>query len=235
MTEGWKTRGRSWALPLARWLAARGVTPDALTVAGLAFSILTALLFARGDFLAAAFILSLTGLCDMLDGDVARLRGVSSPFGAFLDSTLDRAGEGALFAGLAYYYFTRAQGGVVWFRGDQMGERFGDPDGHTLAVLALATMILSFLVSYTRARAEGLGLDCKVGIMERPERILALLAGALLGARFMPGVLGILFLLTLVTVVQRVYHVRRLTRPDLEPRPRPIETGSEPDPRSEPG
>jgi len=235
MTETWKSRGRSWFLPLARWLAARGVTPDALTVAGLAFSLLAALLFARGDFLSAAFVLALTGLCDMLDGDVARLRGAATPFGAFLDSTLDRAGEGALFAGLAFYYFTRAEGGVVWFRNNEVGGRFGDPDGHTLAVLALSTLILSFLVSYTRARAEGLGLDCKVGIMERPERILGLLAGALLGARFMPGVLGLLFLLTLVTVLQRVYHVRRLTRPLSAPHPRPIEPGPDPGPRSEPG
>ena len=213
MTEGWKERGRSYFLPLARWLASRGVTPDALTVAGLAFSLLAAMLFARGDFLAAAFVLVLTGLCDMLDGDVARLSGAASPFGAFLDSTLDRAGEGALLAGLAYFYFTRAGGGVVWVRAEESGARFGDPDGLTLAVLALATLVLSFLVSYTRARAEGLGLECKVGMMERPERLLALLGGALLGPRFMPGVLGILFLLTLVTVLQRVYHVRRLTRP----------------------
>jgi len=70
------------------------------------------------------------------------------------------------------------------------------------------------MVSYTRARAEGLGLECKVGIMERPERMLLLGLGALLGQRFMPGVLGLLFLLTLVTVGHRVYHVRRLTKGD---------------------
>jgi phosphatidylglycerophosphate synthase len=85
-----------------------------------------------------------------------------------------------------------------------------------MAILALATLILSFLVSYIRARAEGLGLECKVGIIERPERILTLGLGALLsglmGPRFLPGILGILFVLTLVTVLQRVYHVRRLTR-----------------------
>ncbi|HLQ66882.1 MAG TPA: CDP-alcohol phosphatidyltransferase family protein [Candidatus Limnocylindrales bacterium] len=217
MTDAWKEHGRSWFLPIARWLAARKVTPDALTIAGLAFSLLAAMLFARGDFLGGAFVLALTGLCDMLDGDVARLSGTATPFGAFLDSTLDRAGEGALFAGLATYYFTRAQSGIVWFRTDEAGARFGDPDGHTLAVLALATLVLSFLVSYTRARAEGLGLDCKVGIMERPERLLVLLAGAFLGPRFMPGALGVLFLLTLVTVLQRVYHVRRLTRQESPP------------------
>lgn len=212
MNETWKTTSRSWFHPIARWLAGRGVTPDAITVAGLAFSLLAALLFARGAFLAAALVLAVTGLCDMLDGDVARLRGATSPFGAFLDSTLDRLGEGALFGGLATYYFTRASGGAVWIRSSTVDGSFGDPDAQTLAVLALATLVLSLLVSYTRARAEGLGLECKVGIMERPERLLALMAGALLGHRFMPGVLGLLFLLTLVTVLQRVYHVRRLTR-----------------------
>jgi phosphatidylglycerophosphate synthase len=148
----------------------------------------------------------------MMDGDVARATGGSSKFGAFLDSTLDRIGEGALFAGLAAYYFARAHGGALWIEGDvDASARWGDPEGRTMAFLSLATLILSFMVSYTRARAEGLGLDCKVGIMERPERILLLLVGTLLGQRFMPGVLGLLFLLTLVTVGQRVYHVRRLT------------------------
>jgi CDP-diacylglycerol--glycerol-3-phosphate 3-phosphatidyltransferase len=222
MTEAWKERGRSWFLPLARGLAARGVTPDALTIAGFVFSLLSALLFAKGNFVPAAIVLGLTGLCDMLDGDVARLSNSSSRFGAFLDSTLDRAGEGAIFSGIACYYFARAQGAALWLEGDGSGARFGDPEGRSTAVLALATLILSFLVSYTRARAEGLGLECRVGIMERPERLLLLLLGAILGHQFMPGVLGILFLLTLVTVLQRVYHVRRLTRPTSAPHPQAI-------------
>jgi CDP-diacylglycerol--glycerol-3-phosphate 3-phosphatidyltransferase len=234
MTEAWKERGRSWFLPIARELAARGVTPDALTIAGFAFSLLAALLFARGDFVPATFVLGLTGLCDMLDGDVARLSNSSSRFGAFLDSTLDRAGEGAIFAGIACFYFARAQGAALWLE-EGSGSRFSDPEGRSTAVLALATLILSFLVSYTRARAEGLGLECKVGIMERPERLLLLLMGALLGPRFMPGVLGILFLLTLVTVLQRVYHVRRLTRPTSTPHPQAIRERPDPGPIPGPG
>jgi CDP-diacylglycerol--glycerol-3-phosphate 3-phosphatidyltransferase len=213
--SGWKDQGRSIFRPIAETLAKRGVKPDHLTIAGLAFSILAALLLSRGDFLSATFLIALAGLCDMMDGDVARATGGSSTFGAFLDSTLDRIGEGALFAGLAAYYFSRAQGGSLWIQGElDAGARWGDPEGRTMAFLALATLILSFMVSYTRARAEGLGLDCKVGIMERPERILLLGVGTLLGQRFMPGVLGLLFLLTLVTVGQRVYHVRRLTKGD---------------------
>jgi CDP-diacylglycerol--glycerol-3-phosphate 3-phosphatidyltransferase len=213
--KGWKEQARSVFHPIAEALAKRGVKPDHVTVAGLGLSILAGLLFSRGDFLSAAIMLALGGLCDMLDGDVARATGSSTKFGAFLDSTLDRIGEGALFAGLAAYYFSRAQGGSLWIQGDvDAGARWGDPEGRTMAFLALATLILSFMVSYTRARAEGLGYECKVGVMERPERMLLLLVGALLGQRFMPGILGLLFLLTLVTVGQRVYHVRRLTRSD---------------------
>ena len=211
--SSWKDQARSIFRPLAGVLVKRGVKPDHLSFAGLAFSILAALLLSRGDFLGAAIVLGLAGLCDMMDGDVARATGSATTFGAFLDSTLDRIGEGALFAGLASYYFTRAQGGALWVQGELQGSaRWGDPEGHTMAFLALATLILAFLVSYTRARAEGLGLECKVGFMERPERMLMLALGALLGQQFMPGVLGLLFLLTLVTVGQRVYHVRRLTR-----------------------
>jgi CDP-diacylglycerol--glycerol-3-phosphate 3-phosphatidyltransferase len=214
--NGWKERSRSVFRPVADVLAKRGLKPDHLTIAGLGFSILAALLLSRGDFLGGALLLGLSGLCDMMDGDVARATGTSTKFGAFLDSTLDRIGEGALFAGLAAYYFSRAQGGALWLQGEmEAGARWGDPEGRTMAFLALATLILSFMVSYTRARAEGLGLECKVGLMERPERMLLLGLGALLGQRFMPGVLGLLFLLTLVTVGQRVYHVRRLTRGDL--------------------
>lgn len=231
MNDSWKKAGRSWFTPLAGALAKRGVKPDHLTLAGLAFSILASLLLARGDFLTAAFLLGLSGLCDMMDGDVARATGKTSVFGAFLDSTLDRVGEGALFGGLAFHYFTRAQGGLVWFQGDAAaGARWGDADGQTLAVLALATLVLAFLVSYTRARAEGLGIECKVGVMERPERLLTLGAGALLGERFMPGALGILFLLTLVTVLQRVYHVRRSTQTPAASRPEPAPRGSDPGP-----
>jgi CDP-diacylglycerol--glycerol-3-phosphate 3-phosphatidyltransferase len=213
LNQTWKDRGRGVFRPIGRYLAARGASPDHLTILGLCLSLLAALFLGRGSFFAAGFVLLLAGLCDMLDGDVARERGIVSQFGAFLDSTLDRVSEGALYIGLAYFYFTRSQTATVWMRGMFEGSaEWGDADGPTLGVLALATLILSFLVSYTRARAEGLGLECKVGVMERPERLLALGAGALLGHRFMPGVLGVLFILTLVTVLQRVYHVRKLTQ-----------------------
>ena len=220
MSRSWKDQGREYFKPIGRYLAARGVSPDHLSILGLCLSLIAALLLGRGSFFAAGLTLLLAGLCDMLDGDVARERGITSRFGAFLDSTLDRISEGALFIGLAAFYFTRSQTSTVWVRGMFEGSsEWGDADGPTLGILALATLLLSFLVSYTRARAEGLGLECKVGIMERPERLLLLILGGLLGHQFMPGVLGILFLLTLVTVLQRVYHVRRLTRPTSAPHP----------------
>jgi len=213
LSQSWKEQGREIFRPIGRFLAARKVSPDHLTILGLCLSLLAALMLGRGSFFGAGFVLLLAGLCDILDGDVARERGVTSTFGAFLDSTLDRVSEGALYIGLAAFYFTRSQGSTVWMRGMFEGSaEWGDADGPTLAILALATLILSFLVSYTRARAEGLGMECKVGIMERPERLLLLGVGAFLGHRFMPGVLGVLFILTLVTVLQRVYHVRKLTQ-----------------------
>ena len=213
MNGNWKDQGREIFRPIGKYLAARGAMPDHLTVLGVALSFLAAMFMARGSFLVAGLVLPLAGLCDVLDGDVARERGIASPFGAFLDSTLDRVSEGALYVGLAYYYFTRSQTATVWMRGTFEGSaEWGDADGATLGILALAILILSFLVSYTRARAEGLGMECKVGLMERPERLLLLGVGALLGHRFMPGVLGVLFILTLVTVLQRVYHVRKLTQ-----------------------
>ncbi len=209
MSDSWKKKGRELFRPIGAYLARKGVSPDHLTILGLCLSLFAGLLFGKGNFFSAGFVLLLAGLCDMLDGDVARARGSQSAFGAFLDSTLDRVSEGALYVGLAAFYFTRTSAMRGLFEGSS---EWGDADGPTLAILALATMILSFLVSYTRARAEGLGMECKVGIMERPERLLLLGAGALLGHRFMPGVLGILFILTLVTVLQRVYHVRKLTQ-----------------------
>jgi len=209
----WKEQARGIFRPLGRRLAERGVEPDHLTIAGVVLSLIAALLLGRGAFFASGLVLLLAGIFDILDGDVARERGIQSKFGAFLDSTLDRVSEGALYIGLAYFYFTRSQSATVWMRGMFEGSaEWGDADGPTLGILALATLVLSFLVSYTRARAEGLGMDCKVGVMERPERLLALGAGALLGHRFMPGVLGVVFILTLVTVLQRVYHVRKLTQ-----------------------
>ena len=148
----------------------------------------------------AGLLLLLSGVFDILDGQVARQGGMMTTFGAFYDSTLDRVGESAVFAGLALYFM---QGGVP---------RAQAPIAVAIAMTAL---VASLLVSYTRARAEGLGLECTVGIAARAERILLLGASALL---FGPGrdgallfwIVVILALATAITVVQRVVHVARV-------------------------
>jgi CDP-diacylglycerol--glycerol-3-phosphate 3-phosphatidyltransferase len=136
-------------------------------------------------------MLALAGICDTLDGQLARQSGAESRFGAFLDSTLDRYGEVAVFMGLAWHF----SGGIAL----------------VFIILALAG---SFMVSYTRARAEGLGLECRSGWMQRPERIILLVIGSLAGALPVVGptlmklALLILAALTNFTAAQRILYVR---------------------------
>jgi CDP-diacylglycerol--glycerol-3-phosphate 3-phosphatidyltransferase len=129
----------------------------------------------------------------MLDGAVARVSGLASRYGAFLDSTIDRAAEMLLFGGLLVY-FTRQDGSSLY------------------PLLTFCAAGSSFLVSYTRARAEGLGIPCSVGWMERPERLVLLMIAVVFGAEPVRVALWILFVLTLWTAGQRMLHVRRETR-----------------------
>ena len=149
-----------------------------------------------------AFWLLMSGVLDILDGKVARRSGMVSNFGAFFDSTLDRLGEAALFTGIAIYFVTTA-------------EQRWPILGLGASLLALSG---SFLVSYTRARAEGLGLDCKVGLAQRPERIVGLGVPTLGFGAGSQGwlLLGLMLALALantITVIQRIAHVYRLTVP----------------------
>lgn len=187
--------------PLVAWLVALGVSPNAITTVGTLILVGAAVAFGAGWVRAGAALLLLSGVFDMLDGRVARERGAVSPFGAFYDSTLDRIGESALFAGIAIYFVA---GGV--------------PEALRLPALgaAIAALAGSLLVSYARARAEGLGLECKVGLVQRAERVLGLGAptlffGAGPGGMLLLGVVVLLAVLSAVTVVQRVGHVRRQT------------------------
>ena len=136
-------------------------------------------------------MLSVAALFDMLDGKLARATGQSSLFGAFFDSTIDRYAEGATLLALVYYYS-------------------GLPDGRTAIILLFVTLIGSLMVSYTRARAEGLGVECNSGIMQRPERVVILIAGLITG--WMIPVLWVLAIMTNVTVAQRIYEVYRRSR-----------------------
>ncbi len=184
-------------MPLVRLLSRLGVTPNGLTTVGAILILVAAGAFAVGSMRWGGALLLLSGMVDTLDGQVARLYGKASTFGAFYDSTLDRVGDGALFIGLVFY-----------FRG------VADlPGGVTIEVITLLALLATQLVSYMRARAEGLGLDCRVGVAQRAERILGLgLPALILGSAPMvlAGVVTILMVLSFITVGQRFAHVHRV-------------------------
>jgi len=167
-----------------------GVTPNQVTVFGTVLNAGVAALVIFDHLVWAGILVLVAGLFDMVDGSLARLTQKVTPFGAFLDSTLDRVSEGMVLAGIAY--FLAVPGG-----------RRGALDAG-LVVLAL---LGSILVSYTRARAESLGVECKSGIMTRPERIILVAIGLFFNV--LPYVIYILLALTAFTVVQRVVHTYR--------------------------
>ncbi|MGL4744895.1 MAG: phosphatidylinositol phosphate synthase [Dermatophilaceae bacterium] len=183
--------------PVAALLLRLGVSPDIVTVVGTLGVAGGALVFyPRGEFLVGTLAITAFVFADTVDGIMARRLGRSSRWGAYLDSTLDRVGDAAIFGGL-----------VLWFAGEG-----GDA---TMAALALACLILGSVVSYAKARAEGLGMTADVGIAERADRLVAVLvAVGLTGLLDLPTVvlgvvLGLLALASLVTVVQRILEVRR--------------------------
>ena len=182
--------------PVSEWLIRRRVRPNTITSASAIVVIGAGAAFGLDlPRLGAAWLL-LSGLLDILDGQVARRGGMVSRFGAFFDSTLDRIGEAILFAGIAIYFQTAPSQSVP-----VLG-----------VVLTLAALTGSFLVSYTRARAEGLDVECRVGLAQRPERILGLGVPTLFFGTGPHGVLllvimSLLAVLSWFTVVQRVAHV----------------------------
>jgi len=186
----YSTEARRLFKPLTAIIGRTRISPNLLTVSGLAMTLVAAVLVWYGYFVTAAIVFTVGSVCDMLDGAVARLSEKVSPLGAFLDSTFDRVGEGVMLTAIALIY---ARDGNLW-----------------LVAAAFVTMIGSFLVSYTRARAEALGLNCKVGLMTRPERLILLGVGLLL-QKFgvLAVVMYILAVLTAYTVLQRILHVRR--------------------------
>ena len=185
-----KDQGRRQLAPLARALANIGISPDFLTWIGFLISSLAGVLVGGGRFRIAALALLLGGLCDVLDGAVARASGRSTQFGAFLDSTVDRWAEMFFFAGLLYYFV-------------------GPQPSTIYALLVFFAAGGSFMVSYTRARAEGLGLECTVGWMERPERIAVLILASLIGLAGIKIALWLLTVLVFWTSGQRMLHVHR--------------------------
>jgi len=185
--------------PVADTLLRWGVTPDAVTITGTLVVVVAALwAFPTGHLLVGTLVIAAFVLTDSLDGVMARRAGRSGPWGAFLDSTLDRFADAAIFGGL-----------VLWY--------FGAGDDRAAATLALACLVLGSVVPYARARAEGLGMTASGGIAERADRlVLVLVATALVGLGLpvlvLTVVLGLLAVASAVTVVQRMAMVRRQSR-----------------------
>jgi len=186
--------------PIAETAIRLGIGPNAITTTGLVVVLSAAVAFGGGAVRLGGALLLFSGFFDIIDGQVARVGQRMTAFGAFYDSTLDRVGEGALFGGLALWFL---RGGVP-------------PERLTLAVMVtIAALVSSLLVSYTRARAEGLGLECKVGIAARAERLLVLGVPALLVGQGLRGepifwIVVVLAVATTITVIQRVVYVARI-------------------------
>jgi len=184
-------------------------------VLGFALSLGAGVSFAIGKFRIASTIALTAGICDILDGQLARLGGRVTRFGAFLDSTLDRIAEAALFVGIAWYYMAQLVDMTV-----NPGRVIANVQHNlypiTFAVTALNAVLAlvgSFMVSYTRARAEGLGLECKVGWFERPERLVVLIVAGFFGlGPVIPGMLIVLVVFSFATAIQRMAHVWKITR-----------------------
>ncbi len=180
-------------IPVGEALARTPITPNAITITGTAGVVAGALwLFPTGHLFAGTVVCTVFVLFDMLDGALARVKGTSGAFGAFLDSTLDRVGDAAVFAGLA-----------IWLARTRHDE---------LAEVALFCLVAGGLISYAKARAEGLGIPCDVGVAERTERLIIALLSAGLTGLGVPYVLAIglwlLAVLSAVTFGQRVWAVR---------------------------
>lgn len=189
--------------PVADWLIRLRIRPNVITSASVIVLIGAGMAFGLDQARLGAAWLLLSGLLDVLDGQVARGSGMVSTFGALFDSTLDRVGEAALFAGIAVYFET-APNQVLRVLG---------------VLFALGALSGSFLVSYVRARAEGLGLECRVGILQRPERILGVGAPTLFFGAGSHGVLllvimGVVAVLSWITAIQRVAYVYRAVNAD---------------------
>ena len=179
--------------PVGRALGKSRISPNAVTVVGLGIQVVVAVLILDGAILAAGFVAIVAAFFDVFDGAVAKATGKMSKFGAFLDSTTDRLADALYFLPIAWLY------GV-------------DPDIPArdepwVAALALGALVFSFMVSYVKARAEGLGFDCNVGFAERAERVIIVIAGLILD--LVPIALILLGLAAFVTLVQRIVHVRR--------------------------
>jgi CDP-diacylglycerol--glycerol-3-phosphate 3-phosphatidyltransferase len=173
--------------PVARALLRAHVRPNHLTVVGLGVSILAACALAQGRLRVGAVLLALAGLFDFFDGSLARLANRVSAFGAFLDSVVDRYSDLVVLMGVVLYY-----------------HRAADTPG---VLLTMAALLGTIMTSYTKARAQSIGLACEIGLAERPERLILLIAGATFNL-LTPAMVA-LAVLANVTALQRIFYTRR--------------------------
>ena len=185
--------------PVAALLVKLRINPNVITTVGTLCTIAGGIAFGMGHIRTAGWIIGLTAIFDVLDGTVARRTGQSTVFGAFYDSTLDRVADGVVLGGIAYFFAS-------------------SPQHHNLPMVAVSLfgIIGTYLVSYTRARAEGLGIDAKVGIMQRPERVVLMSVpqaffGLAFDGKLLMVVVALLALTAWITAFQRIAFVRRTT------------------------
>ena len=192
---------KTWFLamlrPLAHLFIRLGFKPDWLTLMGLVMNLGATAAFAKGNLHWGAVIMMVAGLCDILDGQVAREGRKETKFGALLDSTTDRYSEIFIYFGIGAYLIGR--------------------DEWVVTGILFFAITGSLMVSYVRARAEGLGEDCKVGFMQRPERLIALALASLLGHQGLVLVLVLLAVTTNYTVIERLAHIRNRLKSTANP------------------
>lgn len=187
LTEPFEARVRALTQRVVgRALGRTGITPNMLTIVGLLLTLAVTVALATGHLMLGGVLVLFTSVFDMFDGALARATERTSAFGAFFDSTMDRYAEAMIFLGLLLYY-----------------QRV--PNSALETSFVYLAIVGSLMVSYTRARAEALGLECKVGILARPERIILLSLGLMIG--WLDFTLAILALFTNLTAFQRIYHV----------------------------
>jgi CDP-diacylglycerol--glycerol-3-phosphate 3-phosphatidyltransferase len=195
-------RARQLVTLLIRPLARVGVTPNMLTMLGLLLSGITALVIAQGHLFVGGLLILFAGIFDMFDGALARVQNTATSFGAFLDSTLDRYSESIILFGLLCYALQHA---------DQRDQFWPAPaEQNWMVICIFLTVVGSLIVSYTKARAEGLGVECKTGLLARPERVVILALGLL--SHMGIWALALLALLTHVTAVERILTIQRAMR-----------------------
>jgi CDP-diacylglycerol---glycerol-3-phosphate 3-phosphatidyltransferase len=188
---------RAALAPIVRLAVRLHITPNIVTVIGFGVVAVAALLVASGNLLAGAAVLAAGSLLDAVDGAIARATGGGTAFGSFLDSTLDRAAEAVLYGGVAAYFLT------------------ADEQPAVPVLLAVTALVGSFMVSYTRARAEAIGVNASNGLAPRTERLVLIVAGiALAGLGFEIGLIGamaVVAALAVMTTIQRIWQVHRLS------------------------